>query len=70
MDSEIIAKAVDAAAKDFHERHRDKGMFHWEVSSEKWKDEVRALVRPIVKAAYPVIKSGIEGRGGNASRRH
>lgn len=43
--------AVEAAAKAFHETSREKRQFRWEQSSEEWRRDVRAFVRPIVEAA-------------------
>ncbi|WP_038367875.1 hypothetical protein [Bosea sp. UNC402CLCol] len=43
--------AVEATAKAFHETCREKRQYTWEQSSEEWRRDLRAFVRPIVEAA-------------------
>jgi len=43
--------AVEAAARAFHETTREKRQYTWEQSSEEWRRDLRAFVRPIVEAA-------------------
>ncbi|WP_142112383.1 hypothetical protein [Bosea sp. AK1] len=43
--------AVEAAAKAFHETTREKRQYTWEQSSEEWRRDLRAFVRPMVEAA-------------------
>lgn len=51
MPDERIEIAVEATAKAFHEASREKRQFSWEQSSEEWRRDVRAFVRPLVEAA-------------------
>ncbi len=46
-----IDLAVEAGAKALHESAREKRQFTWEESSEEWRRDLRAFVRPIVEAA-------------------
>lgn len=50
MPDERTNLAIEAAAKAFHARD-DKRQLRWEDSSEEWRQEARAFVRPIVEAA-------------------
>lgn len=43
--------AIEAGAKALHENAREKRQFTWEQSSEEWRRDLRAFVRPIVEAA-------------------
>lgn len=43
--------AVEAGAKALHETARERRQFSWELSSEEWRRDLRAFVRPIVEAA-------------------
>lgn len=51
MPDERTEIAVEAAAKTFHETCREKRQYTWEQSSEEWRRDIRAFVRPIVEAA-------------------
>lgn len=46
-----IDLAIEAGAKALHESAREKRQFIWEHSSEEWRRDLRAFVRPIVEAA-------------------
>lgn len=46
-----IDLAIEAGAKAMHESAREKRQFTWEQSSEEWRRDLRAFVRPIVEAA-------------------
>lgn len=46
-----IDLAIEAGAKALHESAREKRQFNWEQSSEEWRRDLRAFVRPIVEAA-------------------
>lgn len=46
-----IDLAIEAGAKAFHESARERRQFTWEKSSEEWRRDLRAFVRPIVEAA-------------------
>jgi len=43
--------AIEAGTKALHESAREKRQFTWEHSSEEWRRDLRAFVRPIVEAA-------------------
>lgn len=51
MPDERTELAVEAAARAFHENAREKRQFQWEQSSEEWRLDIRAFVRPMVEAA-------------------
>ena len=51
MPDERTEFAVEAAARAFHENAREKRQFQWEQSSEEWRRDIRAFVRPMVEAA-------------------
>ena len=51
MPDERTEIAVEAAAKAFHETCREKRQYTWEQSSEEWRRDLRAFVRPMVEAA-------------------
>lgn len=46
-----IDLAIEAGAKALHESARERRQFTWEQSSEEWRRDLRAFVRPIVEAA-------------------
>lgn len=46
-----IEAAVEAGAEAFHNGARDKGSMRWESASERWRAEMRELIRPVVVAA-------------------
>jgi hypothetical protein len=46
--------AVEAGAKAFHDALREKKFLRWETSTEQYRQEMRALVRPAVLAAVAV----------------
>jgi len=51
MPDERTEIAIEAAAKAFHEISREPRQFRWEQSSDEWRRDVRAFVRPMVEAA-------------------
>jgi hypothetical protein len=55
--SDRLEAAVEAGARAFHDAARDKGSLRWEAASEKWRQELRDLVRPVVVAALKVNAS-------------
>lgn len=51
MDHVRVKIAVEAGAKALHESIRDRHQFRWENMSEAWREDMRAYVRPAIKAA-------------------
>ncbi len=50
-----LEAAVEAGAHAFHDAARDKGSLRWETASEKWRQDMRDLVRPVVVAALKAV---------------
>ena len=46
-----IELAVEAGAIAFHDAVREKRFLRWSTSSEAYREEIRALVRPAIVAA-------------------
>jgi len=57
-----IDLAIEAGSKALHENAREKRQFTWGESSEEWRLDLRAFVRPIIEAAVsghcPAVRRG------------
>ena len=53
--SELIERAVEAAARADYESHARARIVKWDELDENWRDQSRAKVRPHVLAALGVV---------------
>lgn len=53
-----VEAAVDAAAKAFYDKAREKQYLRWETCSDRFRGEIRDLVRPAAIAAFALGRQG------------